>query len=144
MEPTSRLYQCLLCHERAVICTKCDHGQIYCGRRCSTVARTNSLKSARSRYQSTFNGKRNHAASQARYRMRSSKKVMDQGSPPAHQHVSIALLENKTKKTEKRQERSLPICCFCKKPVSYWLRNHFLRRRGQQKQVGLRAIPQAP
>lgn len=144
MEPTSRLYQCLLCHEQVVICSKCDHGQIYCGRRCSTVARANSLKSARSRYQSTFNGKRNHAASQARYRMRLSKKVMDHGSPPTHQHASIVLLENNSKKIEKRQVKSFTVCCFCKKPVSGWFRKHFLRRRGHQKDIGSQAIPQAP
>ena len=144
MEPTPRLYQCLLCHEQAVICSKCDHGQIYCSKVCSKIARCKSLKLSNVRYQATFNGKRHHAARQARYRKRHKEIVTHHGSPSRHQHASISLLENKTKNTENRQPKSIPICCFCKKPVSDWFRNHFLRRRGYQKQMEIRAIPQAP
>ena len=144
MEPTPRLYQCLLCHKQTVICSKCDHGQIYCGKICSKIARCKSLKLAGVRYQATFNGKRHHAARQANYQKRQTEILTHHGSPPAHQHVSISLLENKTKNIETRHSRSLSICCFCNKPVSDWLRNHFLRRRGLQKQTRLQAIAQAP
>ena len=144
MEPTSRLYQCLFCHAQTVVCSKCDHGQIYCSKVCSKIARYKSLKLAGIRYQATFSGKRHHAARQASYRKRQNKIVTHLGSPQTPQRASIQLFENNPKKTENRQLGSPPICCFCKKPVSYWLRNHFLRRRGHQKQIGLRAIPQAP
>ena len=144
MEQTPRLFQCALCHTQSIVCSKCDHGQIYCGTGCAIFARKKSMKLAGIRYQRTFNGKRNHAARQARYRIRQNKIVTHLGSPQTPQRASIQLFENNPKKTENRQLGSPPICCFCKEPVSYWLRNHFLRRRGHQKQIGLRAIPQAP
>ena len=70
MEPTARLFQCALCHIQTMVCSKCDHGQIYCGDICAIFARKRSLKTVRARYQSTFKGKQNHAACQARYRMK--------------------------------------------------------------------------
>lgn len=144
MESTSRLYQCLFCHEQAVVCSKCDRGQIYCSRACSRLARTNALKCARSRYQSTFKGKRNHAACQARYRKNLRIKVMDQSSPLATHHDSIGVLENNPKKAEKEQIKTPLTCCFCGKPVSNWHRHDFLRRRTPKKPARLRGYSQAP
>ena len=94
MEPTPRLFLCMLCHGQVVLCSWCDHGQIYCSRACAHFSRQKSLRLARRRYQKTFNGRRNHAACQARYRQRLRNKVTDHGSPPSPQNAPIQSLEN--------------------------------------------------
>lgn len=144
MEPISRLYQCILCHSQARVCSTCDRGQIYCSTICSSIARKKSLKRAGSRYQNTFNGKRLHAARQSRYRMRLIKIVTHQGSPPALHHDSMSQVKNKPKKTEKELVETRFCCCFCKKAVSDWHRHDFLRRRSIKKPTRLRGYPQAP
>ena len=144
MEPTPRLFLCIRCHAQVFLCSWCDHGQIYCGRVCAFFARQKSLRLARSRYQKTFNGRRNHAACQARYRARPQKKVTDHASPPVVQNVPMKSLENKTEKTENEQIQPELTCCFCKKTVSDWIRNDFLRRRSHKKTTRSRVCPQAP
>ncbi len=144
MEPTSRLYQCLLCHSQSTVCSNCDRGQIYCSLICSSIARRKSLKRAGSRYQNTFNGKRLHAARQARYRMRLIKIVTHQSSPPALHHDSMGKVKNKPKNTEKELGETRFCCCFCEKSVSDWYRHDFLRRRGIKKPTRPRRCSQAP
>ncbi len=89
MKPTARLFQCALCHAQAIICSKCDHGQIYCSDSCSALARQQSLRAAGKRYQATVNGKRNHAARQARYEMKVKTNMTHQGSPSVYQCASM-------------------------------------------------------
>lgn len=144
MEPTPRLYQCVRCHTQAVICTQCDHGQIYCGNVCAALARKKSMQLAGIRYQTTFRGKRNHAARQTRYRKRLSEIVTHQGSPSLPPHALMDVIENVTKKTVNEPIKALLTCCFCKKPISDWFRNDFLRRRSYKKSRLLHASPQAP
>lgn len=144
MEPTSRLYQCMLCHEQTVVCSHCDHGQIYCSRACSKKARVSSLKIIRARYQLTFKGRCHHAARQAAYRMRRYQKVTDQGSPPLPQHAPIEPLENRAESTKVKQAMPILMCHFCHQPVSDWLRRDFLRRRGGKKMPRLPPCAQAP
>ena len=144
MEPTSRLYQCLLCHSQATVCSKCDRGQIYCSTICACIARKKSLQRAGSRYQNTFNGKRLHAARQARYRGRLIKIVTHQGSPPTGHHDSMSQVKNKPKKTEKELGKTSFCCFFCERPVSGWYRCDFLRRRSIKKPTRPRAYSQAP
>ena len=147
MEPTARLFQCALCHIQTMVCSKCDHGQIYCGDICAIFARKRSLKTVRARYQSTFKGKQNHAACQARYRMKLinlSKKVMDHSSNSPVDHAPMQQLENSAEKTKNHHQKTTLTCCFCKQPVSVWLRNHFLQRRNSKKTFRLPASPQAP
>ena len=144
MKPIARLYQCILCHKQVKICSKCDRGNIYCDPICAASARMKSLKRAGFRYQTTFNGKRHHAARQARYRMRLSKIVTHQGSPPAPQHASIKSIENKTENSEIGHNSATLTCCFCENPISDWLRNDFLRRRNHKKPSRLKACAQSP
>ena len=144
MEPTARLYQCILCHKQVKICSTCDRGNIYCAPICATQARKKSLKRAGFRYQTTLNGKRHHAARQARYRMRLSKIVTHQGSPSTPQHVSIKSIENRTENSEIRQNRSALTCTFCENLISEWIRNDFLRRRDHKKPSGLKTCAQSP
>lgn len=144
MEPTPRLFVCIRCHTQVVLCSWCDHGQIYCGKVCAFLVRQKSLRLARQRYQKTFTGRRNHAACQARYRMKLKNKVTDHTSPLVAQNASMEPLENKPKKIEKGQHESTLTCCFCEKTVSTWIRNDFLRRRGHKKLTRSQAYPQAP
>lgn len=144
MEPTARLFQCALCHIQTMVCSKCDHGQIYCSDICATFARKISLKAARARYQSTLKGKHNHAACQARYRMKLislSKKVMDHSSKSPVDYAPIQQPENKAKNPENDHAKTAFICCFCNKPVSAYLRNDFLQCKNS---IRLQARPQAP
>ena len=144
MEPTPRLFLCIRCLAQVVLCSWCDHGQIYCSEVCAFFARQKSLRLARSRYQKTLNGRRNHAACQARYRLKLQKKVTDHTSPLAAQNVPIQSRENKPEKTENEQKKPELTCCFCKKTVSDWIRNDFLRRRSHKKSTRSRVCPQAP
>lgn len=144
MEPTPRLFLCMRCHKQVVLCSTCDHGQIYCGKVCAYFSRQKSLRLARQRYQKTFNGRRNHAACQARYREKLRNKVTDHGSPPLRQDAPMQSLENKPEESEKEHPSSTRCCCFCKKHVSDWFRNDFLRRRNRKKPTRLRFCAQAP
>lgn len=144
MEPTPRLFLCIRCHAQVVLCSWCDHGQIYCSEVCAFFARQKSLRLARSRYQKTFNGRRNHAACQARYRTKLKKKVTDHTSPPLAQNVPMQSLEKKSEKTENDQSKSMLTCCFCEKTVSAWIRNGFLRRGSHKKPTRPQTRPQAP
>lgn len=144
MEPTPRLFLCIRCHAQVVLCSGCDHGQIYCGKVCAFFARQKSLRLARSRYQKTFIGRRNHAACQARYRKKLKNKVTDHTSPPSAQNAPMESLENKPEKTENEHLKPTLTCCFCEKTVSAWIRNDFLRQRGHKKLTRSRACPQAP
>jgi hypothetical protein len=144
MEPTPRLFLCLLCHEQVILCSRCDHGQIYCGKDCAYFSRQKSLRLARLRYQKTFNGRRKHAACQARYRRKLKNKVTDHGSPHPPQDAPIESLENRTERPEKEHEKPALCCCFCKKQVSAWMRRNFLKRRDYKKPTRLQNCPQAP
>ena len=144
MKHVPRLFQCVLCHTQSRVCSKCDRGQIYCGTVCAVFARKKSMKLAGIRYQRTFNGKRNHAARQARYRMRQKEIVTHQGSPSRPQHAPMNSLENKAENTENGHVKLALTCYFCKKPVSDWIRNDFLRRRRSHASSGSKASPQAP
>lgn len=144
MEPTARLFQCALCHTQAMICSTCDHGQIYCSDSCSTLARQQSLRVAGKRYQATINGKRNHAARQARYEMKLQSNLTHHGSPCPSLCASMQQLENEAKEPENDQPKAVLICCCCHQPVSAWLRNDFLQRRNGKKTFRFQLHPQAP
>ena len=144
MEHTPRLFQCELCHAQTMICSGCDRGQIYCGKVCALISRKKSMKLAGMRYQATFAGKLRHAARQSAYRKRLREMGTHQGSPASCPYAPIQLLENKPEKPVKIQQGAVLVCCFCKKPVSAWLRNDFLRRRDSKKSTGSQACPQAP
>ena len=121
MKHSSRLFQCARCQMQTLVCSDCDRGQIYCGEKCARAARVQSCQAAEKRYQKTFNGKMKHALRQRRYRA-SKQKVTDQGSPLPAQNGLLEPVENKP-------NNGLEHCHFCKKPVSSWLRQGFLRRR---------------
>jgi hypothetical protein len=82
MQSSARVFNCARCQRQVVICSHCDRGNIYCGKRCSQSARRQSRREASRRYQRTRRGRFAHAARQRRYRQRRRAKVTHQGSPP--------------------------------------------------------------
>lgn len=130
MEPSARLYNCACCHRLVVLCSHCDHGHIYCFDGCSETQRSQSLREAGRRYQSTFEGKRNAARRQAEFRERTrntaneasalEEKVTHQGSgegsPPAP-------IEGDSREGGK----TVIYCHCCGKPVDCFLRSGPIR-----------------
>lgn len=83
-----RLFNCARCACQVLICSHCDHGQIYCAGGCAEQARRDSLRQAGQRYQASRQGQLKHAARQARYRERQ-QKVTHQGSIPRTGYDSL-------------------------------------------------------
>lgn len=127
MKHSPRLYYCVLCHAQSIICSDCDRGQIYCSDTCSKAARLKSCREAEKRYQHTPKGKHKHAARQKRYRERFRQKVTDHGSITPIADGLLHSVKNKTMEVDRDQDSRGISCCFCKKPVSSWLRAGFLR-----------------
>jgi hypothetical protein len=70
-----RCYRCARCGQVALVCSGCDHNQIYCHRGCADQARLESRRRAGARHQRTGAGRLNHAHRQASYRRRQKQKV---------------------------------------------------------------------
>lgn len=70
MQSSAHLFNCARCRCQVAICSHCDQGNIYCGKRCSQAARRQSLREASKRYQKTRRGRFAHAERQRRYRQR--------------------------------------------------------------------------
>lgn len=127
MEHTPRLFYCMRCHAQTLVCSYCDRGQIYCGSECAHFARVQSCRLAEKRYQLTPGGKMKHALRQRRYRERLSKKVTDHSSYLSAHHGLLKSVKNKAREADMSQGEYDRRCCFCKKPVSSWVRRGFLR-----------------
>lgn len=74
-----RLYRCARCGQVALVCRRCEHGQIYCAKPCAKQARLESQRRAGARYQRTKEGRRDHADRQTSYREDRLQKVTHQG-----------------------------------------------------------------
>jgi hypothetical protein len=70
MDHPPRMFRCARCHSLVLLCSRCDRGQIYCGRTCSGVARGSARRAAQARYQRSLRGRQCHAARQHRWRRR--------------------------------------------------------------------------
>ena len=75
LEDDYRLFNCQCCQRQVRICRGCDHGNVYCSKRCSRRGRRDSVRSAGARYQRTPHGARRHAARQTKWRERQRQKV---------------------------------------------------------------------
>ncbi|MCU7940734.1 MAG: hypothetical protein KZQ64_00825 [gamma proteobacterium symbiont of Bathyaustriella thionipta] len=65
---SARLYNCERCHKQVIICSHCDHGNIYCNDGCAWYSRQEKQREAAHRYQSSHKGRQSHARRQQRYR----------------------------------------------------------------------------
>ena len=138
MEHTPRLFSCIRCHVQVVICSHCDRGQIYCGAECSDAARLQSKRTAEKRYQLTPGGRMKHALRQRRYRERLTKIVTDHSSHSPVQNGLLKKVKNKAKEAVVSHGDSNRRCYFCKKSVSSWFRNGFLRHHAS---ISVRDLP---
>lgn len=68
-EPARR-FLCARCRTPALVCSRCDRGQIYCAAGCAAVARLQSQRDAGRRYQCSRPGRFMHAARTQRWRER--------------------------------------------------------------------------
>src|SRR3990167_6477400 len=128
MELSSRLFYCRICYTQCIICSPCDHGQIYCSPDCSRSARKKSCDEAEKRYQQTEKGKLKHALRQQRYRERQCKIVTDHTCQTQLECEQYSSTENKTDESlVKHCEKDL-FCCCCGKTVLNWLRHDFLKQ----------------
>ena len=104
-EPARR-FLCARCRAPALVCSRCDRGQVYCAMGCAAVARLQSQRDAGRRYQCSRPGRFMHAARTQRWRERQAllavsaarsemerpQSVTHQGSPaPALDAVLVAV-----------------------------------------------------
>ena len=106
MPTSSRLYFCCRCHVQVIICSHCDRGQRYCPGECRHEARSESLKRAAEKYQSTHSGRFNNAARQHHFRQRKQQKVTHHGSAQKRLHDLL-----KTRLTETKKTQTLSLSC---------------------------------
>jgi hypothetical protein len=140
MQSSARLFNCARCRCQVVICSHCDRGNIYCGKRCAQGARRRSRREAGRRYQKTRRGRFAHAERQRRYRRRRRAKVTHQGSPPP--------LPDETLPAESRTsvwQGDFPVadpgdgirCHLCGRVCSEFVRHSLLHRRPTRKAIDL-------
>ena len=113
---------CIRCQAQVIICSICDRGNCYCSSECSAKARSESLKRAGKRYQSSRCGRHKHAERQRRYRNRQ-KIVTHQGI----QDLPISDLLPPT--IYQKIERKNFCCYFCQQECSLYVRLDFMNRK---------------
>ena len=67
---SARLFLCVRCCAQVLLCSHCDHGQVYCTRACSFAARRERRRHTAKRYQDSRCGRLKHAARTASWRKR--------------------------------------------------------------------------
>ena len=93
---------CRRCRLLTGICSRCDRGNIYCGKACSAAARKASQRRSAERYQKSERGRALHAARQQRYLERREAKMTRQGSRRSLMEAASALLRALPARTMKR------------------------------------------
>jgi hypothetical protein len=140
MQSSARLFNCARCHCQVVICSHCDRGNIYCGKRCSQAARRQSRRKAARRYQKTRRGRFAHAARQRRYRQRRRAKVTHQGSPPLPPDETLPA-ESRTSVRHSEEPGAVPAdgirCHLCGRVCEHLVRHSFLHRRPTRTAIDL-------
>ena len=131
MEQSARLFNCTNCYCHNYICSKCDRGHIYC-KKCAALARGKSQRAASKTYQSTRQGKLNHAKRQQIYHQRQTSKMKNMThhtstdllhSLPSIKPDLLIILKNTAAITTK----SSITCDFCSCNCSNFLRVNFLQ-----------------
>jgi hypothetical protein len=70
MDQPARLYLCARCRVQVILCSRCDRGNRYCGRRCRHQARMQARRQTAQRYQRSWHGRIAHAQRSRRWRQR--------------------------------------------------------------------------
>ncbi len=143
MKKSAREFNCARCHMQVIICSPCDRGNIYCGRDCSQYSRVLNHRIANQIYQKTLKGRQKHAERQRRYRQRlreKPNKVTDHGSNDLPPNDLLPRVPSE----ERSQKIEQPHCHFCRKAVSTFLRNGFLRHHQEGKRQDSSSWPLGP
>lgn len=136
MEASSclRLFICARCGRQVLVCSKCDHGNIYCSSTCSKLRRKESVARAGKTYQRTLPGARYHAARQEKYRARK-KIVTHQGSLLSLNNASSSEQEPEkdlaeiSKVVVAEQRRPTQCCHFCGFEGNCFIRLDYTKRK---------------
>ncbi len=135
---SARMFVCAGCRHQALICSRCDRGQIYCPGNCAPHARRLSLLAAGRRYQTSRRGRLAHAVRARRYRARGNK-VTHHGSPilPTDGLLtpSSPMSASDAKAPTDRLSPSASRCHWCGRRCSALVRQGFLRRRVSRRAV---------
>lgn len=136
---SGRIYNCVRCQHQVIICSHCDHGNIYCSDDCARQSRHEKQKEAAERYQSSLKGRQQHARRQHHYRQRQqyshqgqNKKVTHQGSPEISACDSITTglkTEISPPVTSLYSKKEGFVCHFCGGQWGEYLRWDFLHQR---------------
>jgi len=70
MDRSARLFLCVRCRQQVMLCSHCDHGQLYCSPSCSAAGRHEYRRHSAQRYQGSRSGRLKHAARTACWRRR--------------------------------------------------------------------------
>ena len=124
MQSSARLFNCARCRCQVVICSHCDRGNLYCGKR----------------FQKSRRGRFAHAERQRRYRQRRRQKVTHQGSLPGPPDETLPA-ESRT--SARRIEIPVAMaadgirCHLCGRLCSDLVRQTFLQRRPAREAIDL-------
>jgi len=132
-EPTYRLYNCRRCGVQVRICSRCDHGNIYCAAECARIRRRESVSRAGARYQRGRRGAHRHAARQRTWRTRRRQEVTHQGCPGGALYGSVSekpitmpeptdAEHRADAPTSLRTRDEVGRCSFCRAPLPRWTR----------------------
>ena len=138
----ARLYLCARCLCQVIICSHCDHGNLYCSGSCSSSARKASVKAAGKRYQDTRRGRTKHAARQSRYRSRR-KKVTHQGSLSPLSNALLSTHPEAALSVAAAQDGEIR-CAFCNHLCSDYLRLGFLHASSLHPASDWNIMPRLP
>jgi hypothetical protein len=127
MADDGRLFLCERCRVQVVVCRRCDRGQIYCGRSCSSKARSASTAAAGRRYQGSRRGRFAHAARARRYRAHA-KIVTHQGSASTPTADLLPGMTTASRAESVPVSATEPRCHRCGAPCAPALRQSWLRR----------------
>jgi hypothetical protein len=133
-QASCRMFLCARCRCQVLVCRRCDRGQVYCAGTCAQKARHDRQREARRRYQATLRGRAMHAERSRKYRARQ-QRVTDHGqTKPDNDGLSPRSNVDAVSRAPSfnRMPPTPPICHFCRRPASAFLRLSALRPRRQR------------
>jgi hypothetical protein len=137
-----RFFLCARCRAPTHVCRRCDRGQIYCGRACSSEARRSRQREARARYQASPRGRLMHVERSRRYRARL--RVTDHGPRSPEKPARQAMLVNAAAVAASRKTTTeimaLALCSHCGNCLSSFVRLEPLGKR-RRRSARPRASP---
>jgi hypothetical protein len=136
-EVSCRVFLCVRCRSRVLVCRRCDRGQIYCVGTCAQEARRSRQREARRRYQATPRGRAMHAERNRRYRARR-QCVTDHGlakMPDGGLSPGSDINATSNPPSSSRRAPAHWTCHRCRRPASPFLRLSAIRRAGRRDQI---------